>query len=155
MTENLTEIERRLPIRMVSSGCLEPTRGCLSSAASLGTEVAQSHCWSMLPLHFMQFAWLHQWQYNTCHWCQSNHRTSAMRVPDQTARPPEGCHVPPQEHQEQTEQLGQEQNNQHPNLDIPAQELCVGIGQSSLHFANELPGGPFTGHASRRPVLRC
>ena len=50
MTENLTEIERLLPIRMASSGCLEPTRGCLSSAASLGTEVAQSHCWSMPPL---------------------------------------------------------------------------------------------------------
>ncbi|MCY3658338.1 MAG: hypothetical protein OXG36_04855, partial [Caldilineaceae bacterium] len=33
---------------------------------------------------FMQFAWLQYWQYNTRHWCQSNYRISAMRVPDQT-----------------------------------------------------------------------
>ena len=78
-----------------------------------------------------------------------------MRVPDQVTQLPESRQVPPQEHQEQTEQLGQEQNSQYPNLDIPAQEFCVGIGQSSLHFANELPGGPFAEHASRRPVSRC
>ena len=125
-----------------------------SSTASLGTGVAQPHCWSMLRLHFMQFAWLQYWRHGTCHWRQDNRRISAMRGPGQAARLPEGRQAPPQEHQEQTEQLGQEQNGRHPNLDISAQRFCVGIGQPGLHFANGLPDGPVAGHASRGPVTR-
>ena len=67
---------------------------------------------------------------------------SPPQSPGQAARPPEGHQVPPQEHQEQTERLGQEQNGRDPNLDISTQTFCAGIGQPGLRFANGLPDGP-------------
>lgn len=142
MTENLTEIERWLPIRMAGFRVFGISSG-LSSAASLGTEVAQAHCWSMLPLRFMQFAWLQYWQYNTRHWCQSNHRISAKRVPDQATQPLENRQVPLQEHQGQTEQLGQERSGRHAHLDIPAQRILRWHWSTRPALRKRTPGRAF------------
>ncbi len=60
--------------------------------------------------------------------------------------------VPPQGHQPPSKRLGQGRDGGHPHLDISAQNLCAGIGQSGLHIASRLPHGPVAGPSSLGPV---
>ena len=66
-----------------------------------------------------------------------------MRVPDQATQPLESRQVPLQEHQEQIEQLGQEQNSQHPNLDIPAPEILRWHWSTRPALRKRIPGLAF------------